>query len=238
MAQLTNWLVKLIRWSKMAQQPLPETQYPTPAEERILSAATREFADKGFFGARTQAIADAAGVNKAMLHYYFRSKENLYAQVLRSSISRILSQVGRSWTGAGSLETKVSLVIDAYLDGYAANPGIVRIFLREVADGGVRFRRLVKEIVPPDLADQGISPAIILAAVGRQLNLPPRQIMHYLVNLVGMCLISFISPIVLETVLQEDLTDFNAYLEERRQSIKNVALTFLQSKGLLDSSLD
>jgi TetR/AcrR family transcriptional regulator len=60
-----------------------EKKDPKTPEERILFAATEEFAAKGFFGARTQAVADAAGVNKAMLHYYFQSKENLYSEVIK-----------------------------------------------------------------------------------------------------------------------------------------------------------
>ena len=51
-------------------------------EELILAAALEEFAEKGFHGARMQTIANRAGVNKALLHYYFRSKEQLYMTVL------------------------------------------------------------------------------------------------------------------------------------------------------------
>jgi AcrR family transcriptional regulator len=106
------------------------------AEERILAAATEEFADNGFFGARTQAIADAAAVNKAMLHYYFRSKENLYSQVIKAAFGRILKQVGRAWLGPEPMTERVEMVIDSYMDSYEKNPGFLKIVLREVVDGG------------------------------------------------------------------------------------------------------
>ncbi len=51
-------------------------------EEKILMAARQIFIDRGMDGARMQDIADAAGINKAMLHYYFRSKEKLYGTIV------------------------------------------------------------------------------------------------------------------------------------------------------------
>src|ERR1700691_6310868 len=56
---------------------------------RILDAATREFSANGLAGARTERIAEAAGVNKALLYYYFRSKDALYAAALESVAARV-----------------------------------------------------------------------------------------------------------------------------------------------------
>ena len=56
-------------------------------DERILKAAENEFFTKGFAGARTTAIAENAGVTHAMLHYYFRTKEQLFNTVLKRNIS-------------------------------------------------------------------------------------------------------------------------------------------------------
>src|ERR1700685_2903920 len=58
---------------------------------RILDAATREFSDNGLAGARTERIAEAAGVNKALLYYYFRSKEALYDETLETVAGRIIA---------------------------------------------------------------------------------------------------------------------------------------------------
>jgi TetR/AcrR family transcriptional regulator len=59
------------------------------ARDRILEAAIREFSEKGLAGARTEQIASAAGVNKALLYYYFESKEKLYAAALELVSSRV-----------------------------------------------------------------------------------------------------------------------------------------------------
>jgi len=70
------------------QDSIPLDQ-PTDAPTRILEAALREFAAHGMAGARTERIASTAGVNKALLYYYFSSKEKLYSAALELSATRI-----------------------------------------------------------------------------------------------------------------------------------------------------
>jgi AcrR family transcriptional regulator len=62
---------------------------PENTEERILDAAKKVFMQKGSAGARMQDIADAAGINKALLHYYFRSKEKLFEVIFREAAGQI-----------------------------------------------------------------------------------------------------------------------------------------------------
>ena len=66
---------------------------PGDTETRILTAARREFIAKGQDGARMQVIANEAGVNKALLHYYYRSKENLYRKVLEVTLATVWGRV-------------------------------------------------------------------------------------------------------------------------------------------------
>lgn len=60
------------------------------AEQKILTAARNVFIRKGFAGARMQEIADEAGINKALLHYYFRSKEKLFEVIFKESFGKLL----------------------------------------------------------------------------------------------------------------------------------------------------
>src|ERR671927_432514 len=73
-------------------EPAAEPTVPN-AEERILDAAHRVFLRRGSAGARTQEIADEAGVNKALLHYYFRSKERLAAAVFQRAATKLMPPV-------------------------------------------------------------------------------------------------------------------------------------------------
>lgn len=197
------------------------------AEERILAAATEAFAAHGYFGARTQTIADVAGVNKAMLHYYFRSKENLYGHVIKAAFMRILTQVGEAWLQKGPLEARLQGVVDSYVDNYEKNPGFLKIILREVVDGGERFRKIFREMKDIDALTSDFTPVDLIHRVADELRLSPNEAVHLIINLIGMCVISFTSPPLLESLLNFDVSDFQGFLKERRVAIKAMMLAYV-----------
>ncbi len=87
----------------------------TATEQRILNAAKTIFYQKGLSGARTHEIAHKAGLNKAMLHYYFRSKERLYQSVLNDSIEQFLPIITNILGHRKlTLQEKIETVIDRY----------------------------------------------------------------------------------------------------------------------------
>src|SRR5689334_20312653 len=92
------------------------------AEARILDAAHRIFLRRGSAGARTQEIADEAGVNKALLHYYFRTKERLAAAVFKRAAANLMPPVIATLASDEELETKIARVIEIELDVLLAHP--------------------------------------------------------------------------------------------------------------------
>jgi TetR/AcrR family transcriptional regulator len=198
-------------------------------EERILVAAAEEFAANGFFGARTQAIADAAGVNKAMLHYYFRTKENLYGHVIAGALRRILNQVGQAWLSQDSVEARLEKVVDAYMDNYERNPGFLKIILREFVDGGERFRKVFRDLKEPGPLASGLTLPQIMDRIGSELGLSLAQTTHLIVNVVGMCAISFVSPLLLEALGHFKVADLNLYLKDRRVAVKSMTLAYVKN---------
>jgi AcrR family transcriptional regulator len=200
----------------------------TPAEKRILIAAVSEFAAKGFYGARTQSIAESAGANKALLHYYFRSKQKLYQMVIEHVFSDILTQVFKAWTGDGPLESRINRVVDAYIDAIAQNPGIVKIILREVVDGGIHLRKSFGPDNP--IIIEGFTPIDMLQQLGEEMRVDPKEGLHIFINLVGMCVISFTSPIILDAVALIDTSDFNSYIADRRAAIKSMLLAYARTR--------
>mgnify|MGYP000737146036 FL=1 len=205
-----------------------EIQDRSSPEEKILAAAAEEFAANGFFGARTQAIADAAGVNKAMLHYYFRTKENLYGQVIAGALKRILNQVGEAWLARDPLESRLEKVVDAYMDNYERNPGFLKIILREFVDGGERFKKVFRELKEPGPLTSGVTLPQIMDRIGTELGLTLAQTTHLIVNIVGMCAISFVSPLLLEALGHFKVADFNLYLKDRRVAVKSMTLAYVK----------
>ena len=70
-----------------------ETENISETEQKILDAAKQVFLVKGLAGARMQEIADEAGINKALLHYYFRSKEKLFEKILNEAFTNIIPNI-------------------------------------------------------------------------------------------------------------------------------------------------
>ena len=103
-------------------KPTGRKKTPPPAvqdadtEQRILDAAHRIFIKRGTAGARMQEIADEAGVNKALLHYYFRSKSRLADAVFHRIAKDIFARLSEAAGSDMELEEKVRRIIDIYLD--------------------------------------------------------------------------------------------------------------------------
>ena len=116
---------------------------PVDREEAILLAAMEEFNHKGVHGARMQSIADRAGVNKALLHYYFRSKERLYLRVLEQILVPFSQQLEASFESlepddfAGAVRAIVTLIVDS-----ARAVPYSSILLMELASGGPYLEKM------------------------------------------------------------------------------------------------
>jgi AcrR family transcriptional regulator len=102
---------------------------------RIVAAAGAEFAARGFDGARIDAIARRAGINKAMLYYHLGGKERLYAAVLVGCIDRALALLRPATAGTASPSAKLQAVLDTLAEFGTSNPEFIPIVMREVTSG-------------------------------------------------------------------------------------------------------
>lgn len=104
---------------------------------RILDAAEVAFAENGLAGARVNAIADQAGVNKAMLYYYFKSKDGLYDAVLERVFGEVLALIDARMASVD--KDNIGAFLEGYRNVLRSHPMFVRIMVRELADGGERI---------------------------------------------------------------------------------------------------
>ena len=105
---------------------------PEESRAAILQAAAQEFAEHGIAGARTDAIARAAKVNKALIYYYFRDKETLYGAVLDSAFSGLKTTVFRVLDSELTPREKILAYVGAYFDFIASNQNYPRLMQREM----------------------------------------------------------------------------------------------------------
>jgi TetR/AcrR family transcriptional regulator len=132
----------------------PATRYPrhhdsAATREAILEAAERIFGDEGLEGARTDAIAAAAGVNKALLYYYFGSKDGLYRAVAEGYLADFNRQALDVLSSKGSASTVLLHYINLHFDFIAAHPHHGPLFQRMLMEDQKFLVRLAREYILP-----------------------------------------------------------------------------------------
>ena len=108
-------------------------------EQKIFDAAHEVFTQKGMDGAKMQEIADRAGINKALLHYYYRTKEKLYEAVVRVIISKALPAIWHVIESDLPLEEKIKRFIETYIGIISRNPFIPLFIISEINKHPERF---------------------------------------------------------------------------------------------------
>ncbi len=107
--------------------------------DRLLKAASVEFAAHGFAGGNIDRIAAAAGVNKAMIYYHFKSKAHLYREILRDMFSAVGARVATVVAAGDSPQDKIRQFVQAIAVEAQARPHFPPIWFREIAEGGAHL---------------------------------------------------------------------------------------------------
>lgn len=157
------------------------------ARERILSAALNCFASSGFAETSLKSISQQAGVNQAMIHYYFGSKEDLYRQALRDCLSEMVrSAASRMEVGLPPDETLL-LYSMALMDALRRSPEAAGLLRHELGRGGSTVEVILEAVTSPDGRSlQSIALDLIRAAqeAGQMRRLPPEAIWRLLRTLI------------------------------------------------------
>ena len=174
-----------------------------------------------------QDIADAAGVNKALLHYYFQSKDNLSAGVFRRELRQLLQPVLRALGSDLPLEDKVRTAVDLYLDKLSAFPLLPGYVLAEMHFHPDRLEELLTSITDMEPAKMG---SAVFGALGRQIDqavaagrMRPIAPQEFLVNLVSLCVFPFAARPLLVLVTGGE-ERFEAMIENRRETLADFFL--------------
>jgi TetR/AcrR family transcriptional regulator len=183
-------------------------------EQSILEAARKVFMLKGYSGARMQEIADEAGINKALLHYYFRGKDQLFEAVFAQAIASFLPIIRNVLEADMPFKEKIVLFVETYIDVLMANPHIPSFVIHELNTNPGRFIDKLK--------NNGINPTILLEQI--KMEVESGQIRnisgdHFIVNLLGMCLFPFMARPVVKGVLRKSDDEYELFLKERKKEI-------------------
>ncbi len=192
-------------------------------EQRILEAARAVFVRRGTAGARMQEIAAEAGVNQALLHYYFRSKERLSAAVFEQFAARLLPAVIQILGGDLPLDEKVDRAIAAYLDNLARNPFLPGYLISELHHHPERVAQLLAAAT--HMQPDRVMPAVLRkldaqirerVAAGTMRPIAPEQ---FAINLISLCVFPFAARPMLSIALGMDDAAFARFIERRKAEL-------------------
>jgi AcrR family transcriptional regulator len=189
-------------------------------EEKILEAATNVFVTKGMEGARMQEIADEAGINKALLHYYFRTKERLFEAIFSNVINMAFPQLTQILKSDVDFVSKMEQVIDAYISLLRKHPFIPVFVLKELnRDPSGLFKLAVK---------YGLNPLVIINQLqeamdrGEIIRMDSR---HLAMNIISMCVFPFAArPILNFLLFKDDPEALDQFYADRAKVIKKFVI--------------
>ena len=93
-------------------------------EKAILTAAQQHFVQKGYAATRMEDIAAAADINKAMLHYYFRTKEKLFEEIVNQTLNTLIPRIAQAMDSEGTVLEKLEVVVNTYVTTLLEYPDI------------------------------------------------------------------------------------------------------------------
>jgi AcrR family transcriptional regulator len=186
------------------------------AQQRIKEAARKLFQEKGFDAVRTREIAEAAGINSALLHYYYRSKDKLFRIIMSESIHEMFSFMGDCINDRStSLDEKINVVVNGYIDVIKGNPNIALFVLNELHSNPLLL-----------LKEAGVSPNFVTEShlfeqIEEQLrkNGAPFSPLHIILNTISLSVMPIIAAPMVKYMYQLKEDNITAFLEDRRRLI-------------------
>ncbi len=190
-------------------------KYNKGTSNKILEAATLEFEEKGYNGARMQAIADRAGINKALLHYYYKSKDTLFQIIIERAFKVFIPKIVSVFDEETDLFSTIERFTSSYIEVYIQNPRVPGFITQEINNNPERLVNLIKSSgVKVEIFKTKIKQAV---NEGLIIDIDPIQL---IVNIISLCLFPFVArPIVTKLILNEDKIDFDEFTEARKKEV-------------------
>lgn len=195
-------------------------------ERKILDAAQAVFLKKGLAGARMQEIADAASINKALLHYYFRSKDKLFMEIVKSHIGDFFPKIFYIWMEDLDFDKKVKKFVSEYISFFINNPDLPWFFINVVHQNPEMILSIIKIANIPNMDN-----------LQKQLNaeagkgvIKKVEAHNFLLTLISLCIFPLIASPLLKLTFEFSDDEFSKIMEERKKIVSQIILSWLNFK--------
>lgn len=185
-------------------------------EERIKAAARKVFHQKGFAGTRTRDIAEEAGINHAMLNYYFRSKEKLFEMVMMETMAQFFKGVNLMLNDENtSLDEKIDLIVSNYVDLLLKEPELPTFILNEVRPNPQAFveQNPIKEALTHSVLTRQYAEAVARGEITEP------NLIQAILNVIGLVIFPFIAKPILTSIINIPEEQYKALMLQRKTLI-------------------
>jgi len=190
------------------------TENDKQTEEKIFDSATDVFIEKGMDGARMQDIADHAGINKSLLHYYYRTKDKLFNAVFEKIAGQMFKKFAPVFDENLSLEDKIRFFYREHITFLQNNPRLPAFLLNELHRNPARIKRLIQGI---DINKIWIT----LEAQHKEdlvkYNITRESIPQLMTTIAAMSVFPFLAKPIVGSIMEKMGYDFDKYIEERKE---------------------
>lgn len=185
--------------------------------ERIKSAARKVFHKKGYAATRTRDIADEAGINLALLNYYFRSKEKLFDIIMLETMTGFFHMIKSIFNDeTTTLEQKIERIASSYIDLLLVQPNIPLFILSELRSGNpdrLLSRLSMNEVIMHSKFAAQYEEGVKAGHIVR------RPLIHLVMNLIAFCVFPFVGAPLLRRIGNMSDDQFKSLLVERKKLI-------------------
>jgi TetR/AcrR family transcriptional regulator len=201
---LTKWLNLMVKKQKDAG-----------TQQRILEAARKVFLEKGMAGARMQDIADEAGINKALLHYYFTNKDMLFEQIFAHTSQTFIPHINETIESDAPLFEKIEHICNDYVSMLMLNPYMPLFLFNEINKQSSDFLKRMWGKQKPNLSK-------FITQVQQEIKkgtIKPIHPAHLYMNIMSMCVFPFLGKPMMQFITKMSEKEFTQLMEERKKLV-------------------
>src|SRR5690554_1945770 len=203
---------------------MSSTKKSQDTEGQILVAAKKIFQKKGMDGARMQEIADEAGINKAMLHYYYRSKQLLCEAVFTNALALMAPQLNKILNDDSTIEEKVKNFTHNYISFIAKHPYLPNFIIKEMNRNPKFFDKIQQNTAFPTL-DKFNSQVALEAEQGILKPIDGKQLF---INIISLNIFPFVASPLIKGFLRIDDKGFKELVEERKKAVSDFIINSIK----------
>ncbi|MBN2613056.1 MAG: TetR/AcrR family transcriptional regulator [Bacteroidales bacterium] len=200
------------------------TNYSSDTEGKILEAAKKVFIEKGLEGTRMQEIANEAKINKALLHYYYRTKEKLFNAVFQFAITRFIPHIEGIFNSDKNFFEILEAIIEQYITLISKNPFIPIFVLHEINRHPDRLADIIKSA--------GIQPKILIEKIEKEVEkgtIRPVSALNLIVNIISLCVFPFAArPLIQRLLFDNDKHAYTTFIQSRKTEVTSFIINAIK----------